>query len=313
MYLISESHANVMQVMSMVSLVAVDMVAHVLPIALAISICIILFKFKTSNQILAMRSFGIPIRALIKPVLLAAGISTGLLYSITLYFSPISLENFKIAKLKIVNNISFPKHSGNLLNFGELSVFAEKYTGGLDFYKLIIVDNRDSNIFRTYTAESGRLDKGIISLKNGEIREFNKTSHRISSVKFLEHYYDLNEIIQKLALNPTYHEMSSYDLLKRISELNCKAELSNRLISPILAIVLSLIALFCIGLRNNNARSLGTVEILYAILSITVIEGISLWLSNMMGKNDIFIAVYGCFVFAMILSLSVLINCCLKK
>lgn len=313
MYLVSESQASVMQIMSMVALIAVDMVAHVLPISLAISICIILFKFKTSNQMIALRSFGVPVSNLIKPVLLAAGIVTGALYSITLYLSPMSLESFKIAKLKLMNNISFPKHSGNLLNFGEISVFAEQYVGGFDFYKLIIVDNRDADIFRTYMAEAGRLDNGIISLKSGEIREFNKASLRMSSVKFNEHHYDLNEIIQKLSLSPSYHEMSSYTLLKKSYDLPGKAELSNRLISPLLAIILSLISLFCIGLRNNNARSLGMGEILYTILSITVVEGISLWFSNMMAKNDIFITVYGAFVLAMISGLSILIFMFLKK
>ena len=313
MYLVSESHATVLQVMSMISLIAVDMIANVLPISLAISVCIVLFKFKTSNQMIAMRAFGVPIRALICPVLLAASLTAAMLYSITLYFSPISLENFKIAKVKLVNNISFPKHSGNLLNFGEISVFAEKYIGGIDFYRLIIVDNRDPNIFRTYTAESGRLENGIISLKHGEINEFNKSSLRTSSVKFSDHHYDLNKIIQKLSLSSSYHEMPSSALLKRVSELPCKAELCNRLFSPMLAVILALIALFCIGIRNNNARSLGSAEIFYAILSITVVEGIALWLSNMMAKNDIFIAIYGICIFVMMSLLAGLIGWCLKK
>ena len=88
MHFISESHATVAQVLKCVSLLAVDVLANVLPISIGIAILVVLFNFKRSNQMLALQSFGSSRMHLILPVMMTAFSAMLLMYSITIYFSP---------------------------------------------------------------------------------------------------------------------------------------------------------------------------------------------------------------------------------
>ena len=292
MYLVSESHATVGQVMSAISLLSVDMLANVLPISIAISVCVIMLKFKQSNQLIAMQSFGVSRSSLLKPIISMSLIACAFMYSLTLYFSPIALQNFKITRVQLVNNISFPKHSGNLINFGGISVFADRYVGNLNFNGLTIVDNRRDDVFRTYAAKSGSLSNGVINLKNGQIQEFNKRTKRFSSIKFESHSYNLNDLMKKLNMELTPHEMHTSELIKNYSNLKHKAELHNRIISPLLIIILSLISMLCMCIRNTSSRSNSNVEIIYAILAIISTEGVSLWFSNIIARQEGLISIY---------------------
>lgn len=308
MYLVSDSHATVLQLFSAICLLAVDMSANVFPIAIAIAVCMVFYKFKYSNQMVALQSFGVPIKSLLKPVAIAAYISTIALYSITLYFSPISLQQFKEMKTQFINNISLPRHSGNLVNYNGISVFAQQYVGRLNFKGLTIIDTRTPSIFRTYFAESGSLINGVINLNHGVIKELDKNKKRISVIRFDFHSYDLNEVINKLSLNLSPHEMSSNELLQNYSKIKCKAEFHRRLIAPLLAILLSLLSFFCVCSRNTTSRNASYREIIYAVFALTAVEGTALWFSNMMGKNESFIIQYYVFMIVMIVVMLSLIN-----
>ena len=313
MHFISSSQATVSQVSEILLLLSVDMIPNVFPVALAISICVVLFKFKRSNQLIAMRSFGVPIKSLFRPIFFVAAISTLCVYSITLCFSPMALQHLKIMKVRIANNISFPKHSGNLLNHGGISVFADQYVGNFKFKKLIVIDHRDNNIFRTYSADSGRLADGIITMNNGEIVEFNKITKRISSIKFQDHAYNLKNAIQRIEATYSFHELSSSHLLTKLHDIKGLAELHNRLISPMLVVLLGLIAFLCVCGANTFARTVKSYEVVIAILSISCAEAVSLTLSNMMVRNEVFVFIYYAFLCVLILLISVLINICLDK
>lgn len=308
MYLVSDSHATVPQLFSAICLLAVDMSANVFPIAIAVAVCIVLYKFKHSNQMVALQGFGVPIKSLLKPVAIAAYISTIALYSITLYFSPISLQQFKKMKTQFINNISLPRHSGNLVNYSGISVFAQQYIGRLNFKGLTIIDTRTPNVFRTYFAESGNLINGVINLNHGVIKELDKNKRRISAVRFDSHSYNLNEMIKKLSLNLSLHEMSSNELLRNYSNIGCKAEFHNRLITPLLAILLALISFFCVCSKNTTSRNTSYGEIIYTVSALTAVEGTALWFSNMMGKNESLIIQYYVFMIAMIVVMLSLIN-----
>lgn len=313
MHFISSSQATLGQVAEVLLLLSVDMIAIVLPVAMAISICIVLFKFKRSNQLLAMQSFGVPIKSLLKPVFCVSLLSTLCLYSITLYFSPIALQSLKIMRVGMINNISFPKHSGNLLNIGGISVFADRYIGSFKFKKLIVIDNRSPGVFRAYSADSGQLIDGVITMNNGEIVEFQKKTNRISSIKFQEHAYNLRNAIQRMDESYSSHEMSSLRLLANLHDKKCNAEFHNRIISPMLVVLLGLLALLCTCIKNNVMRVAKSSEIIFAILSITCVEAISLALSNVMTRNEFFITVYYAFIVMSILLSIFLINICLDK
>lgn len=313
MYLVSESHATVGQVMSAISLLSVDMLANVIPISIAISVCVILLKFKQSNQLIALQSFGVSRHMLIKPILLMSVIACAFTYSLTLYFSPIALQNFKITRVQLVNNISFPKHSGNLINFGGISVFADKYVGKLNFNGLTIVDNRQNDVFRTYTAKSGSLSNGVIKLNNGEMQEFNKRNKRISTIKFKSHSYNLNDLMKKLNLELTPHETHTSDLIKNYSNLKYKSELHNRIISPLLIIILSLISMLCMCIKNTSSRTNSNIEIIYAIIAIISVEGVALWFSNAISRQEGLIPMYYLTVISSIIILAFAVNWRLRK
>lgn len=306
MHFVSESHATVSQVFKCVSLLAVDVFANVLPISLGIAISFILFNFKRTNQMLTIQSFGRSRCCLAFPVIITAVCATLFMYSITLYFSPASLQNFKLYQVQLVNNISFPKHSGNLLNYKGISVFAKRHIGNLNFEKLVIVDTNNESVTRTYSADKGGLVRSIIRLKNGVITELDRRNDKVSVLKFDEHAYDLNETMTKLQLNLSPHEMSTYDLWNT-QDQRCIAERHNRLIMPILCIIIALISLLCVCFNNTDGRSASMKEFIKVIGGIISIEGVILWFSNSLSRQIDLLYYFYAFIFVVIVTLTALI------
>jgi lipopolysaccharide export LptBFGC system permease protein LptF len=119
--------------------------------------------------------------------------------------------------------------------------------------------------------------------------------------------------MKKLNFELTPHEMSTSDLIKNYSVLKYKAELHNRIISPLLIIILSLISMFCMCIRNTSSRTNSNIEIIYAILAIISTEGVSLWFSNAIARQESLISVYYISVISTIILLISVINWRLNK
>lgn len=311
MHLISGSYASIGQFLNLIFYLLVDVIANILPISFAISVAITFFRFRISNQLVVLQALGIPTKKLITSILPSSLAVCASLLFITLYLSPHSLQKFKVIEAQILNNVSLPKHSGNLLNHNGISVFAEKYSDKLIFENLIIIDKRVENNIRTYRAKSGFLNKKFLVLNQGEIVEYDLNKKKILVTKFKKHIYNLSSISSKYKINLRIHEMSTTDLLGSL-DLKKRAEFNSRILNPFVALLLVFIA-FLVTLKKDYYRSVSEHPLLLSIASIILCEGIYLGLSNACQKYAIFIPITYIFVFGSILIVLLFINKILKQ
>lgn len=312
MYLISSSSASVGQFVHLLSLLMTDVVSNIFPIALALSVSIVMFRFQASSQLIVLRALGSPIKDSIFSILPLSAISLCVLLALNLYITPVCLQNFKICEAGLVNNVSLPRHSGNLLNHRGISVFAEKYSGGFNFKNLIITDLRsDKEIVRTYKAELGSFNKKVLYLTNGEITEFNPKNGRLLTTKFEKHSYDFSELFAKYKINYRIHEMSTAELVGS-NDLAYKAEFHARILNALIVVLLALVAFF-ISLSGEYRRQLSSHPLLKSIVSVVFFEGVCLGLLNACQKKSIFILVSYCFILGGIFIISFCINRFLKR
>lgn len=312
MYLISSSSASVWQFVHLLSLLMAGVVSNIFPIALALSISIVMFRFQASNQLVALRALGFPINDTIFSIFQLSVISFCSLLVLNLYIAPACLQEFKTYEAELVNNVSFPRHSGNLLNHRGISVFAEKYSGGINFKNLIITDLRnDEKIIRTYKAEAGSFNKKVLQLTNGEITEFNQKNGCLLTTKFEKHSYDFSELFAKYKINYRVHEMSTSELVGS-SDLAYRAEFHSRILNALIAVLLALVAFF-MSLSGEYNRQLSLYPLLKSVVSVVCFDGICLGLLNACQKNSIFIIISYCFVLGSIFGKLFCINKFLKR
>ena len=132
------------------SYLLVDIVAVILPIAMAISSLLVLKRFKDSNQLLVILSTGASPLKLLTPLLTVSSLIMGYLFFSNAYISPKAWTNFWQMEFNIRNNIDPPANSGLLFSNNGVSAYAQGYKGNLFFENIFIIDSRNSEKMNSY-------------------------------------------------------------------------------------------------------------------------------------------------------------------
>ena len=289
----------------MTSFLSVDIVAFLLPIALAVSAGFIFHRLAESNQIVVLQAAGIAPQKLLKPLISLALLTCGYLYLNNAYISPVSWREFRKMEFNIRNNIEPPDNAGQIFSSSKFSVYAQNYYGGFVFGNIFIVDTRDEGKTHTLFAQKGKIDNNILSLYKGERLEIDFNNHKNSTTRFGSYTYNLREILDIRDVKTHPNEKFLTELLEEIPDdiektKEQRALFHQKILSPLLTMIFSLLAFFLVGLAHY-VRKITYSRVALLITSIIIVQGGFLAIANISAKNEIFIFVNYVFVLIMLI------------
>jgi lipopolysaccharide export system permease protein len=270
------------------SYLSIDIIAVILPIALAISAAFVYQRFNESNQLIALQAAGFSPRKMLVPLVYTVALAIGYLYMSNVYISPNAWKKFRALEFKIKNNIDSPEKSGMIFSQDGFSIYAQKYLGNFFYENLFIIDTRNSEKICSYFAESGIIQNNILALTNGERIEIDFLHHKNSIMRFQSYNYDLKDIL-KTGKKPSQPNEKYMDELLQENEDEAtskmlKALFHQKITSPLLAGIYAMLA-FLLILLAPYARKLSNWRTIILMAIIIIFQGSYFWLANAAAKN----------------------------
>lgn len=267
---------------------SIDIIAVILPIALAMSAAFVYQRFNESNQLIALQAAGFSPRRMLIPLVYTVTLAIGFLYMSNIYISPNAWKKFRALEFRIKNNIDSPEKSGVIFSRDGFSIYAQKYLGNFFYENLFIIDTRNSNKICSYFAERGIIQNNILTLTNGERVEVDFSHHKNSIMRFQSYNYDLEDILktEKKPIQP--NERCIDELLQEnkdeATSTMLKALFHQKITSPLLTGIYAMLAFLLILLAPYARRhSHWRTTVLIAI--IFIFQGSYFWLANAAAKN----------------------------
>lgn len=307
---INKHHITLTRFLKFASYLSVDIIAIILPISLSISAGFVFHRLIVSNQITALQSLGASPQKLLLALMPLTIIVTGYLYVSNAYLSPRAWSEFRNLEFQIKNNINPPETAGSIFTKDNFAVYSQKYIGNFSFENLIIIDSRNEKKTYTYSAKNASINNNELFLLDGERIEIDNITGKNSIIKFETYRYDLTEIIKtkKAAARP--NEKIIYELLETTEDEKLNAEqyalFHQKMISPLLTVIFSLLAFFII-IQSKHKRKTSYTNMFIFLFLIVFYQGFFFWIANASVKNTELITLNYIIVFVLIILLSIAI------
>lgn len=247
-------------------------------------------KLYSESEIVVMWSAGLSKMALTKPFLYVSITICILLYAISMYLSPYGLR--KVFELRVewrdsLAAVVLREGVFNSLSRGVTVYIREKLSTG-ELLGILVHDERNPAQPVTYMAERGafvKTDSGPrFVMRNGNLQEVKKGEARLSLLYFEQYTLDVSQFEKKSRsrwLEPKYrypHELlfpeQSKQSIRNADRL--KIEMHERLVMPLYAITLSLIAIAGVFYgdfsRRGKAKVLAATSVAGVVLVATSIS-----------------------------------------
>lgn len=293
--LLNKNNISLAKFFKFSSYLAVDIVAVILPISLAISAAFVFHRFVESHQLTAMQSSGMPPTKLLSPLIALVSVAMCYLYISNAYISPKSWGKFREMEFEIKNNINPPESEGSLFSINGFSVYAQEYIGDFCFKNILIMDLRNINKSYSYFAKNGVIKNSILYLTEGERIEIDNISQTNSITNFKTYRYDLKEVLGDVRKTPQPNEKFMHELLyentgDEFMNSAQRALFHQKITSPLLAFIFSLMAFFIILLApHKRKKSYGRMTFL--IILIVFFQGTYFWITNASAKDLLFVKI----------------------
>jgi lipopolysaccharide export system permease protein len=271
--------------------------AIILPIALAISAAFVYQRFIESQQLVALQSAGISPIKMLSPLLVLTTIVTCYLYVNNAYVSPVAWKKFRAQEFKIRNNVNPPENAGSIFSSNGFSIYAREYVGNSYFRDIFIIDVRNPEKTYSYYAEHGAIRNNVLMLVKGERIEIDLQTHRDSIAQFQSYNCNLKEVLSMENKPPQPNEKFIHELLQESGNgpetTAQKALFHQKMLSPLLAFIFSLLAFFMI-LQSPYRRKPTIFRMGCLVFTIVLFQGIFFWIANTSARSPELIALnYG--------------------
>jgi len=169
----------------------------ILPIATVLGVLFVYHKMIHDSEIVVMRASGVSPIQLARPALLLATIATALVYSIMLYFLPLSFRNFKDLQVDYRENYAAVLIQEGVFNTigDDITVYVRERDSEGALVGIMVHDTRDKLRPATLLAERGaivRTEEGArVLLVNGNRQEVDHDSGQLSMLYFDQYTVDL--------------------------------------------------------------------------------------------------------------------------
>lgn len=291
--LLNKNNISLAKFFKFSSYLTVDIIAVILPISLAISAAFVFHRFIESHQLTAMKSAGMSATKLLSPLITLVSIVTCYLYVSNAYISPKAWMKFREMEFEIKNNINPPESEGSIFSSSGFSVYAQEYVGDFCFKNIFIIDLRNTSKSYSYFAKSGAMRNSVLYLTDGERIEIDNNAQKNSITNFKSYRYDLKEVLGDAKRSSQPNEKFMYELYyedtgNKALNTSQKALFHQKVTSPILAFIFSLMAFFMILLAPyKRKKSYSRMGCLIAL--IVFFQGTYFWVANASAKNLFFV------------------------
>lgn len=266
-----------------------QMLELTLPVACFVGVQFTYAKLVADSELVVMRACGTAQSALVRPAIILGALATLVMFSITLYFSPVSKHAFKTLQFQMRSQFS-----GDLLQEGNftpvsssLTVYVTSHDSVDQLHGIVIQDERDPMRPVTLTAKNGVLvqtDEGPrVVLFNGSRQTWDRQKHQLYVLTFDRwniditqygggpdvHFLQPDERFLHSLFFPPASEMADAPYRLRLW-----VEGHNRLTLPLYCLSFVLVALASILTGDLNRRG-QTTRIVAAWLTVTAIEATS--------------------------------------
>lgn len=270
----------------------------ILPIALFAAVLYAFYRLSADSELAVIFSAGIGPRAVARPVLIVAGLTTIVCYTLTLYFMPAGYRAFKDLRTSLRHS---PAHvllqEGAFNTIGQrLTVYIRAREPGGELKGILVHDNRDRARPVTMMAERGALvstpEGPRFLMINGNRQQIDQATSQLSMLNFDKYTLDLSQFIElpgKRWREPSeryLHELlfpalDNQDDIDNVDRM--LAEAHERLADPLYPIAFTMIALCAIMAGQFNRRGYG-MRIAAAVGATLLVRLIGLGLVNATAK-----------------------------
>lgn len=286
--LINKHHIALSKFMQLISYLAVDIFALILPIALAIAVGFVGYQFCVNRESVAMQSAGVSPNYMLRPVIGVSVLVIAYLYCSYAYLSPWAWSNFRKLEFNLVNNIHPPESAGPVFANGDFAIYAQKYVENSGFRNIFIVDNREPAKVSTFFARRGVLHGSAFVLHDGERIEIDRVSKRDNVATFRTYRCDLHDFFQVSRKKEQPNEKFLHELLTDSEDISLRVLLHQKMTSPFIALIFALAA-FIATLTVPYTRKPTHKYILILTAYVILFQGIYFWLFNAAAKDASFI------------------------
>ncbi len=275
---ITENGVEVSKFINLFLLILPWLLMVIIPISIFIGTLINFYRLKNSNEITILKNSGLTKFQICKPVIYLSIICSLICYSIAFFLMPFSNRMLRESRLAInenYTNIAFK--SQTFENFKDLTIYSKKRDENNHLFEIFLHDKRSNEYSLTITARSGKIivqnKLALLQMEQGTVQKYNYKDRKSEIMKFDNYVFNLSENTKlnsnnKFKANEYYfHELlNPPDNLSKTEYNKIKNEIHERLIDPLLSIVLTLIALSLI-LKGEYKRTGNSSNITYAILT----------------------------------------------
>jgi lipopolysaccharide export system permease protein len=134
--------------------------AHTLPMALLVAVLLAGGRLAGDLEIVALKSAGVSLTRVLRPVLLAAAATTLVTAALTLWINPLANQEFKRQLFRMLQSRAVTGLQERVFNstFGDVVIYVEDVSASqVALRGLVVSDERDPKLSRIVTAREGRL------------------------------------------------------------------------------------------------------------------------------------------------------------
>ena len=308
--------------LTFVGLLLPSFLGVVLPVAAFVAVLFIYHKLAMDSEMVVMRAAGLSQLQLARPALILAVLVTLAVYSISLYFLPLSFRNFKDLQNAFRNDFSTVLLQEGVFTTlsSEITVYVRERSSDGELRGILVHDKREPENPITMMAERGALvpsEAGPrVVMENGNRQQVDHATGRFSLLYFDRYTIelsDLGEAAQSRWREPKERFLD--ELLFPSAEQSDQhyrqeliAEGHHRLVGPLYTVVFVLIGMAALLSGEFNRRGQAK-RVIAAIACVAALEGTSLALHDLASRNAAAVpAMYGAVLIAAGLAIDVLLR-----
>jgi lipopolysaccharide export system permease protein len=282
------------------SLLLPSFILITLPVSLFFATLFTLNKLTNDRELIVLRSSGMSHWQAAKPVIYLGFVCIAICYAISLYFLPLSVQEFRRVQTAARENFSAALLLEGTFNSvsQNLTIYVRSREGN-EIFGILVQDNRKPGTPTTIMAKRGAVESGPdgprVILFEGNRQELDRKTGKLSVLYFKQYSFEVNllgeerrewrepgeRFVHEL-LNP---DDSAHDKFYRTKLI---AEGHSRIVTPILALTLPFIALFILLPGQFNKRG-QLPRLLLAVVIAAAVQGLAVAFLQLASKQLIFV------------------------
>lgn len=251
-----------------------------------------IYTFRSLNdgsELVVINASGAPQSAILKPVLLTGLIAAILTASMTLFFSPLALQQWRQMLTNVRGNfLTTILREGQFMSLAPRLTFhlGRRNTDGT-LQNIFLSDSREPQTTITYLAERGAvLDNPLgvfLVMANGTIQKRDNRNNSISIIEFSSYAFDLSSFSAQASVPPLRPQERPTAYLVRPSPDDkyfqkfpgkFRSELHSRLSTPLMTLVFAILPLVFLGqaetTRQQRSASIGLAVM--AVIGVAAVQ-----------------------------------------